>query len=1071
MNREDYNRAFAQLIGSLNAQQRLAVERIDGAMLVVAGPGTGKTHLLAARIGQILIATDAQPHNILCLTFTDAGVQAMRQRLVRYIGPEAYRLHISTFHAFCNLVIQENADFFSKNDLEPISDLERIALIRRLIDELPETNVLRRLRGNPYQYEGSLKHLFSTMKTEAWTTEKVLKAIDTFVADLPNNSDYQYKRAQKQYAKGDPHPERIREATEKMQLLRAAALCADRYAQLLRDSGRYEFEDMLQWVHNAFAQHERVLRRYQEQYLYVLIDEYQDTNGIQNKIIEQLAAYWDRPNLFVVGDDDQAVYEFQGARLKNITDFIATYAHDLETVLLTDNYRSTQPILDAARSVIEHNQLRLSQQLALQKVLTAQSVHPAVLPEVVRYPNALHEEIDIVQQIIALRDGGTPLSEIAVIYVLHKQAARLMQLLSKHELPYQTKRPVNILESPLMAQLLTVLDVLAAEHRLPSSGETGLYELLHYPFTHIEYHDIARLSAYKVHRTRQPVAANADEPTPIYTTATAEIADFDLPLTWLELIADAQLHAALKLHNSAALLHLHGWLTDLLQNYRNLPLPVLLEQMLTRSGCIAWLDAQPDRIFGLQVLHSFTEFVAQESLRKANMSVADLRYTIQSLQDNKLAINVLATQFVADAVVLTTAHSAKGLEFDHVFIIDVTKNSWEGRTANTRNQFALPPGLTRSVGAPENALEGLRRLFYVAMTRAKKTLHISYGSATLSGDKAQEPSIFIAELSAESINSTERYMESDIITDFQRQLLTERAPVTVQPYLSTAELDVLLTDYALSASALNRFMRCPLSFYYQNVLKIGGSTSAALIYGNAVHAALRRAYDRLKKMKTPKFAPVATFIKDFEREMVRYQPLLSKPEYDNRIAFGKQKLPAFYEHGITKWSKKAQVERRLAGVVYQGIPLVGNIDKMDNISNYADIWRVTDFKTGKLTPKNKVVAPNEKQPFGSEVWRQLAFYKLLVEQYRGYGWIVEEAGVAYTEADDDGGFGHDLSIRFATTDMELLRQLLADTWTRITQHDFFTGCGKADCDWCNFTRRYQNAQTLGDDIEEVMDDE
>ena len=238
MNREDYNRAFAQLIGSLNAQQRLAVERIDGAMLVVAGPGTGKTHLLAARIGQILIATDVQPHNILCLTFTDAGVQAMRQRLVRYIGPEAYRLHISTFHAFCNLVIQENADFFSKNDLEPISDLERIALIRRLIDELPETNVLRRLRGNPYQYEGSLKHLFSTMKTEAWTTKTVLDAIDAFIADLPNNPDYQYKRAQKQYAKGDPHPERIRETTEKMQLLCTAALCADRYAQLLRDSGQ-----------------------------------------------------------------------------------------------------------------------------------------------------------------------------------------------------------------------------------------------------------------------------------------------------------------------------------------------------------------------------------------------------------------------------------------------------------------------------------------------------------------------------------------------------------------------------------------------------------------------------------------------------------------------------------------------------------------------------------------------------------------------------------------------------------------------------------------------------------------
>lgn len=163
------NEAFQQELELLNPAQRRAVEQIEGPVLVIAGPGTGKTHILASRIGRILMETDAQPHNILCLTFTDAGVQAMRKRLLQLIGPEAHRVHVFTFHSFCNSVIQANLERFGRRDLEPLSDLERVDIIRHIIDELPHRHVLKQVRGDTFFYEGHLDGLFQTMKKENWT--------------------------------------------------------------------------------------------------------------------------------------------------------------------------------------------------------------------------------------------------------------------------------------------------------------------------------------------------------------------------------------------------------------------------------------------------------------------------------------------------------------------------------------------------------------------------------------------------------------------------------------------------------------------------------------------------------------------------------------------------------------------------------------------------------------------------------------------------------------------------------------------------------------------------------------
>ncbi len=335
MTNDQYAASFQQIIAQLNDAQRRAVQQTEGPVLAIAGPGTGKTHMLTARIGQILLHSDAQALNILCLTFTDAAVNAMRQRLLSFIGPEAHRVHIYTFHSFCNKVIQENLEAFGRHDLEPLSDLERIAILRAIIDGLDVEHPLRLGRRDPYYYERHLTSLFQLMKGERWSVEYLEAHIEDFIQSLPERPEYRYQRSAGAFKKGDLKEAKYQKTHRRMERLRHAVYLFKDYEDALEQQQRYDYDDMVLWVVEAFEENEQLLRTYQEQYLYFLVDEFQDTNGSQSAIVDQLVAYWgDNPNLFIVGDDDQSIYEFQGARMKNMTDFYDQYRKNVLLIVL-----------------------------------------------------------------------------------------------------------------------------------------------------------------------------------------------------------------------------------------------------------------------------------------------------------------------------------------------------------------------------------------------------------------------------------------------------------------------------------------------------------------------------------------------------------------------------------------------------------------------------------------------------------------------------------------------------------------------------------------------------------------
>ncbi|HWJ89825.1 MAG TPA: ATP-dependent helicase, partial [Flavisolibacter sp.] len=485
ISRDKLLQKFNEEYARLNAEQRKAVDQTEGPVMVIAGPGTGKTQILSARIGKILLSdAHAEPNNILCLTYTDAGVVAMRRRLAQFIGPDAYRVGIYTFHAFCNDVIQDNLGLFEKTALDPISDLERIELLKELIDGFGKEHPLKRYRGDVYFEINALQSLFSLMKREGWTGEFICQKIDEYIDDLPNRDEYICKRATKEYKKGDLRLDKIEEQKEKMQKLRAACNELKAYQKMMRDRGRYDFDDMINWVIDAFRNNENLLRSYQEQYQYILVDEYQDTSGSQNALVQLLINYWDKPNVFVVGDDDQSIYRFQGANVENMLEFAQSFRDDLMTVVLVNNYRSTQDILDISKTLIGKNEERLVRKIdGLSKELIAGNadlLHVKLRPVIYEYETQRDEMMHITTSVESLVNKGVPGNTIGIIYRENKYGEELANYFRLKNVPYYSKRSLNILDQPLIRQLLLVLNYLAAEHDKPYAGDELLFEILHF---------------------------------------------------------------------------------------------------------------------------------------------------------------------------------------------------------------------------------------------------------------------------------------------------------------------------------------------------------------------------------------------------------------------------------------------------------------------------------------------------------------------------------------------------------------------------------------------------------------
>ena len=973
---------FAEEYKRLNPAQKEAVDAIEGPVMVVAGPGTGKTQVLSLRVANILKKAHVSPRNILCLTFTTSGATAMRERLRAMIGSAAYGVTIDTVHGFCNDIITKHPHVFDAfAALEQISDVEQVRSLNTIIDQLmPNLFIVN--QKSPYGRTKDILARIGQIKREGVTQKRLDEVADEYETALLSKS----KEGTKAYEKNASSARKLRDFVE---LFR-------RYQRMLQETQRYDYADMILSVLRACEEEDWLLQTLQERYQYILVDEFQDLNGSQYAVIEKLMTPRtpeDVPNIFVVGDDDQAIYRFQGANLQNILSFKNRFP-SAKIVVLTTSYRCSQQILDAAGRLIKQNDERLVGAIpGLTKDLNAARNEPYGEPKLLRCPSDVSEPWVIADCVEDELARGQPSSEIAILVQTNSELRPIYDVLCARGIPVRMDGKVDLLDQPLVLQALSVLRGIHAPYNNPH-----FCAALSIPALGCHPADIGRL--FQLSREREM---------PVLTLLLAlDDPSSDVALqSWhdVDRLKNAR-DILLSLHQQAPSRSLADTVQHILVDCRLLPVSQ---------------QNEPLDPLAFAALQAFFEYVKYRSYETLSFSIDALLSDIELFTSGEygLRLHFALPHLVTEGVQLMTAHQSKGLEFDTVILPNFRDGHWDKR----RN----PP----SVSIPEDLLFGWktdqrafeqsqdeRRVAYVAMTRARTTLIFTCPMELTHGGvkpRTVSPSGFFVEAGPlPEIESAPRNPQ-------QLSTLLQTSVVNFDDAYRAFLLD-RLKSFRLSVTALNHFLENPGLFLERDLLQKPELKTNALVFGNAVHAALRT-----WGLSVQEGNPIGK-----EQLMSAFQTYLSKREIlteserENLLAHGRSVLPRYYEERLTGMLPHvARVEYPLNADIGD-IPLKGKIDRID--LDHPDGKRATiiDFKTGR--PKTEKQIRDDGNYF-----RQLAFYALLLEQGMPF---VEPAAFVLDFIGE--GTEHPVTRTFAITeqDKKELREVIQAVWRKVTALDF-----------------------------------
>jgi len=1044
---------FEEIYESLNAAQKDAVSTIEGPVMVIAGPGTGKTQILATRILNILQKTDTQPENILCLTYTEAGATAMRQRLSAFMGTDSYRVNIFTFHGLCNRLISERPELYSRRELRVIDDLERVEILQSIIESLPHDSVLKGYESYNTNLNWNLIRTWNAIQELQLDANEIegyiekLKDPEMFKACFPESV---YKRATKTTAAGDIKQKDYNSYFSNWEKLHTAVKLFPIYQQKKAELGVYEFSDMIDWVHEKLNSDEEYKMSIQERFQFVLVDEFQDTSYRQGDILRLLTDFWgDQANCFVVGDDDQSIYAFQGARVGNMLEFKNRYANTLKTVVLTENYRSTQALLDASSRLIDHNKLRLTnKQKGLTKILTAAGKNlefPNLEPHIQAYTNEFHEVLGVTQDIQNLISSGVSPQNIAIIYPKHRFADKFIDLFKERNIPFVLNKRINILTEPIIALMLNWMEYLNREIQEANSGEHILYPLLAsnlYQFRPIALNQLSTdIQEHRLNRRKEGA----------YGT-----------YSWREHLLAIKSGAIetpyLEENEKQGLITLFNFIEKWIKNTASSNVGDLVAQIFSEFGFLALATKNPDSHWQLEVLHTFTSYVNQQCERFPFIKLHELLNQIHTLKRANIEISLEKRIGNNKGIQLFTAHSSKGLEFDHVFIIQALEDEW-GDASATQYPYKMRDLLEAFRGQIEDAetlsqaIEERRRLFFVAFTRARKSVHISYFTQKLIENKDSfTPSQFIGEVNPTYFQSNpqKRQLESKDLFWAQQQILLSKG----KPVLEVSAEDWLeerIQKFIFSPSSIQSILKCGVTFYFNHIVRVPSSPSEYLSYGNAMHACMRYLVDT--KREENRWLNLDEWKQYFDFQMNRMKGSFTEKQFESRLEQGrnilgpllkaKQKEYEAYKNTKTEYSIQTEIEDVL---------LKGNIDKLVIEGNQATI---SDYKTGKvenIREKSRLSSRFKPGDIPRDYWLQVGIYVMMVNAHKELGLNTIKGTIESLTENEEGNF-ETIEIYYNAEHQEVLRDLIRKANQLLQNREFLNGCGKKDCNWCQFTKQ------------------
>ncbi len=1078
---------FEEVYSRLNPAQRCAVDTVYGPVLVIAGPGTGKTQLLSARVAHILKVTDALPQNTLCLTFTENGAMNMRERLAAFIGQEAYDVSISTYHAFGSTIISRFPEYFTELRLErPVDELSKRQILAEIIDGLDYQSPIKQVR----HHLGDLVSTISEVKRGLLTPEdlrtiaranlKTIAATKASIAHalaphktMPHKlsvaaelfqtiadilSDYVPKQnapahhaalaalaageldaaleAADEAGKTSPltgwkNKWLVKDSSNQYKLAgelearRTEALAGvlGQYQDRLAARGLYDFDDMILRAIEVLENNDDVRFTLQEQYQFILLDEFQDTNAAQLRLVKLLTdnpASEGKPNVLAVGDDDQAIYAFQGAEASNMLDFHELYK-DVTVVSLTENYRSHREILETAQNISAQIGSRLHTHFpGVSKALNAQnSSLPTVQIERRVFQSSVAERGAIAETIATLIASGVPASHIAVLAPKHRYLEPLVPYLQQRDVAVSYEKREDILKAPVVRELLTMSRLVLALHESNHALAGSLWpEVLSYDFWDFSTADIWRIS-WQASDERK---------------------------TWSELLlADREFkHAALlfltlagKVETESLEYMLDALIgnNDIATHDRSLP--------GVRSPLRDFYLRQQNETIMYKTVTQLTVLRARLREHEAGearaLGLSDLLGFVAAYeQAEQPMLNTSPYNQAEEAVRLMTVFKAKGLEFDHVFLIACDDSVWGTKAVGVGNKLTLPANLAhiRHAGATDD--ERLR-LLYVAVTRARSGLHLTSHERTFSGKVTEAVKYF--DERTETDDGGEVRNTHILPTAYQQvaadsrehpslealQMNWQQRHYQVHPPL-TELLHERLKHYQLSPTHLTHFIDLkyggPESFLLGTILRFPSAPNVDANFGNAIHDTLQWLQGELNL--SGKKPSVQAAITHAEAYLSR-EPM-SLEQHEVQAGRASQALRGFLSSSAAhfKAGNVAEKSFRSEGVfIGDNVHLGGKIDLLEIDKTHKTIT-VVDYKTGQL---------------GSDPAKlhrytlQLYCYKLLVEGSHTYaGYTVTNGRLVFVEPSDDGTIMQK-EIVFEPAKLEHTKALLAAMWQRVMTLD------------------------------------
>ena len=897
------------ILNNLNPEQKKAVVHDKGPLLIIAGAGTGKTRVITRRIAYLIASKRAEPQQILALTFTDKAAAEMEER-ADVLVPYGYAdIWVSTFHAFGERVLSEKAlEIGMDSKFKVLTKAEQIIFIKERLFEFP-MDYYRPL-GNPDSFIKALVSVFSRARDE----------------DVSPGEYLAYAEKLKKKLKKEPGNRELSELAKKE---KEAALCYQKYQELKLKEGMIDFGDQFFLTLKILREHPTILKEYQQRFKYILVDEFQDTNYAQFELVKLLAG--GHGNLTVSADDDQSIYKFRGAAISNVIGFLDTY-QDAKKVVITKNYRSSQPILDCAYRLIEHNNPdRLEVKAGIDKRLRGIS-KKGHLPRHLYYDTLSHEA-DAVSELIKEKvdKGKYTYQDFAILVRSNNDAEPFLQAMNMKAIPWRFSGNQGLYSRPeirLATAFFRVLSNLSDSVSLFYLASSQIYKVKMEALTlFMNYARRRNSSLYNVFKEADNLVFSIG--------VEAEEAD-----------------------------KIKRFLNDIdkfLEASRNLPAGNVLYMFLSETGYLNYLTKQEnqdseDKIKNLskffEIVKNFSSLTEKD---RVPMFVSHLDLLINSGDDPA----VVEADLDIPAVNVLTVHKAKGLEFPVVFLVSLVmgKFPWPRR----REAIRLPDDLVKDIlPVGDFYLQEERRLFYVAMTRAKKELFMT-SSRDYGGKRPRKVSVFVLEALDLPKADFEPY-KSNALETIKRHTPRADSPKTKKAGIA----DDKIID--LNAYKMDDYLTCPLKYKYIHILGVPIFRHHTVIYGKILHDVVGEYFQNKMNKKKIMLDNLLAF---YEKIWIN-EGYLTKAHEKERFNTGRETIKSFFEREEKIKKLPARIEEPFK-IILNRDRISGRFDRLDEDGNEAVI---IDYKSSNVKEQKKA----DKKTKDSV---QLGLYALAYREKRG----------------------------------------------------------------------------------------